>query len=265
MTLPIHKIRETWRRGSPPNKLGVTERYVVHAEARRWMLSQLAIQHDDLVLDVGFGHGFLSFELASRTRANVVGMDFLRGDQPRSALRASRLARLQERISWITCDAGEMPAKAGIFDFVLSFLALEDVYMTSGERGLSETLREMVRVLKPGGVLAFADNLFPECVHGPSRELYARIQREEFHAQLPSKKTVLHELKAFGLTKFKEASYDPQIELSAEEARIELSDIVEAKPFGLSIDFDKLWSKYEPEITRVGMVYPSILMVQGSS
>src|SRR6266702_1221451 len=72
----ISRIRESWFKGSPHEKIGVTERYVVLGEARRWMIDQLGLGTGE-TLDVGSGHGFLTFELASMTTSHIVGLDFL--------------------------------------------------------------------------------------------------------------------------------------------------------------------------------------------
>ena len=49
----LQKIRDRWFEGSPKTKRGVTERYVVFGEARRWMIDQIRDLLNGLVLDLG--------------------------------------------------------------------------------------------------------------------------------------------------------------------------------------------------------------------
>src|SRR5881296_2427002 len=79
MNDPISIVRKRWFDATPPGREGVTERYVVFGESRKWLVEQLHLRKNGPILDFGAGHGFLSFELASRTRSLVTAMDVLRG------------------------------------------------------------------------------------------------------------------------------------------------------------------------------------------
>jgi cyclopropane fatty-acyl-phospholipid synthase-like methyltransferase len=213
------------------------------------------------VLDLGFGHGFLSCEIAVQTNANVVAIDFLGGDQLRIAKSGVRTGGLEDRISFVTGDARRLPFSPGSFECVVSFLALEDVNMTGGRQSLTSVIENSVQALRPGGLLAFADDMFLECAKEKSQKLYSRIQNDEFQAGLPSKEIILSVLTKHGLRNVKEVSYDPNVTLGPEEAKVELKDVVEAKPFGKSFDFAKLWQKHGKEIETFGLSYPSILLI----
>lgn len=128
---------------------------------------------------------------------------------------------------------------------------------------MTSVIEDSLRVLRTGGLFAFADNMFPECAHGRSQNLYWRIQNEEFQAGLASKEIIVSILTNHGLRNMKEVSYDPHITLGPEEARIELMDVVEAKPFGKTFDFAKLWQRYGQEIETLGLSYPSVLLISG--
>lgn len=259
----LAKIREEWFRGSPPEKLGVTERYVVFGETRAWVVDQLRLSREETVLDLGFGHGFFSFEMASRTHARVVGLDFDRSERGRTAKGGARIAGQRDRIDWTLADGRMMPFTDGTFDAVASFLSLQDVYMTGGASALERVLENSCKILKRGGLLALADNLFPECARDDRQQLYARIHQEEFHAMLPSKEVVIKKLRGCGLANLWEHRYDPRIVLNENESRIELLDIADARPFGMVFDFDRLWAKYRAEIGELGLAYPDILLIQG--
>ena len=104
----------------------------------------------DRVLDVGCGTGRHVLEL-SRTPGSYVGVDWSREDL-RSARGWYQLSRRQGkapgRISLMQGDGEHLPYGDGVFDRVLCTEVLEHV---SNDRAV---LAELVRVLRPGGVLA---------------------------------------------------------------------------------------------------------------
>ncbi len=256
----ISRIRESWFKGSPHEKIGVTERYVVLGEARRWMIDQLGLGTGE-TLDVGSGHGFLTFELASMTTYHIVGLDFLSGEQMRMATGGSQLGGFTDRVSFLVADARRLPFPGGKFDAVVSFNALQDVNMTVGEEALGEVVEEACRVLKIGGVFAFADSLFPECSRSDSQKLYGKIHREDFRASLPSLETLLSHLNSLKIT---QVQFDPRINLGEEEARVEFMDIADARPFGMVVDFEALWKKHHSSIRSTGLSYPDVLLISGT-
>jgi ubiquinone/menaquinone biosynthesis C-methylase UbiE len=98
------------------------------------------------VLEVGCGTGNISLALAS-LGARLVGLDC---SGPMLA-RAHDKARRQGLAStWIRGLASHLPFRDGSFDIVLSILTLD--FMSDREGAL----HEMVRVLRPGGVLTIA-------------------------------------------------------------------------------------------------------------
>jgi SAM-dependent methyltransferase len=99
----------------------------------------------DRVLDVGCGTGVLARAAADRVAAagQVTGLD--RND---GMLVVAR--RLQPQIDWRQGDAIQLPFADGSYDVVMSQFAL----MYFPDR--LAALKEMVRVLKPGGRLAIA-------------------------------------------------------------------------------------------------------------
>jgi ubiquinone/menaquinone biosynthesis C-methylase UbiE len=261
----IKKIRDSWFRESPKRKLGVTERYVVFGETRKWMIDQIRDRLKGPVLDLGSGHGFLSYQIAAETEAEVVGIDFLGGDQLQSAKNGARIGNLRDRISWVVGDARNLPFEEGSFDALVSFLALQDVAMTSGATALSGILRNCRAVVRQGGILALADNMFPECAQSEGQSLYSKIQSREFQCRLPSKNRLIGTLRTMGVHNLEEKFHDPRIELSAKESKIELKDIVGSKPFGRNFDFTNLWRKYGNQINSSGLSYPRVLLITGRS
>jgi ubiquinone/menaquinone biosynthesis C-methylase UbiE len=259
----LKRIRDRWLEGSPPDKRGVTGRYIVFGEARKWIVERLQKHLNGRVLDIGFGHGFLSYEMAVRTPATIVGIDFLGGEQLRIAKSGLRTGGLNDRVSFLVGDARKLPFSSGSFDSVISFLSFEDVNMTGGRDSLAVVIEESMRILRPGGLLAVSDNMFPECVKEESQNLYWRIQTDEFHAGLPSKEVILEILSRDGLRNTKQERFDPDITLGPEDSRIELMDVIEARPFGKTFDFEKLWQNYGKEIEEQGLSYPNVLLISG--
>jgi ubiquinone/menaquinone biosynthesis C-methylase UbiE len=98
------------------------------------------------VLEVGCGTGNISLELARRG-ARVVGLDV---SGPMLAA-AQHQARQQEvPLAWVRGGAAALPFLQQSFDGVIAILALDFISDRPG------VVREMVRVLRPGGFLLLA-------------------------------------------------------------------------------------------------------------
>jgi SAM-dependent methyltransferase len=102
----------------------------------------------DAALDFGCGLGRLSQALAIHF-ASVTGVDVARsmveGAQARNAF--------PDRVSYLVNTAATLPFDDATFDFAYSNLVLQHVPPPGAERYISE----LVRVLRPGGVLVFQE------------------------------------------------------------------------------------------------------------
>src|SRR3954467_7114712 len=135
---------------------------------RRFLVSRLDVQPTDTVLDVATGTAAVALELARQKDCFVVGIDrspgMLDEGRRRVALAApSRKVRLQEG------DARELPFEDGQFD------ALTFTYLLRYVEDPAATLRELTRVLKPGGTIAGLEFGVPRGVWRPLWELYVRV------------------------------------------------------------------------------------------
>jgi SAM-dependent methyltransferase len=126
----------------------VYERCFVPAIFGRWapqVADAAGVTSEDRVLDVGCGTGVLARAAADRVadESQVTGLDLNEG-----MLAVAR--RLRPQLDWRQGDASKLPLPDESYDVVLSQFSL----MYFPDR--SAAIREMVRVLKPGGRLAVA-------------------------------------------------------------------------------------------------------------
>ena len=119
-----------------------------NAESNDWTVSLLDIQPRDRVLEVGFGPG-----LAIRSAAGRASDGFVAGvDHSETMLREASELNSQGiqtgRIELRKADASSIPYDEGTFDKVL---AVNVIYLWPD---LARTVRELRRVMRPGGLLA---------------------------------------------------------------------------------------------------------------
>jgi len=117
---------------------------------RRALVDAIAARSGMRILDVATGTGMVAFELASRG-ADVVGLDQSEAmlDLARAKLRAA--PELHDRLSFVVGEAEELPFSDGEFD------ALSFTYLLRYVDDRAATMRELARVVKPGGRIAMVD------------------------------------------------------------------------------------------------------------
>jgi ubiquinone/menaquinone biosynthesis C-methylase UbiE len=111
-------------------------------------------------IDVGCGIGLLTMLMHEISgRAKTVGVD---GSLARIETARSRVPPAADRIDFVSADVHELPMGPDSFDFSWSRFVFE--YL----RDPSLVLREMIRVTRPGGIVAVADldaqltNFYPQ-------------------------------------------------------------------------------------------------------
>ena len=118
----------------------------------------------EAVLDVGCGRGLMLVGAARRLKTGkAIGLDLWRaedqaGNTPDAVLENARRERVVERVSVQTGDARDLPFAAGCFDVVLSHWVVHNL-PDAADRALA--LDEMLRVLRPGGVLVLGRHRSP--------------------------------------------------------------------------------------------------------
>src|SRR5215218_7134718 len=114
---------------------------------RRFLVSRVEVGPDDTVLDVATGTAAVAIELVRRTGCTVVGLD-----QSPEMLAAGRArverAGLAGRIRLVEGRAEELPFADA------SFEGLTFTYIYRYVEDAGATLRELARVVRPGGSIA---------------------------------------------------------------------------------------------------------------
>jgi demethylmenaquinone methyltransferase/2-methoxy-6-polyprenyl-1,4-benzoquinol methylase len=136
---------------------------------RHFLVSRLEAGPGERVLDVATGTGAVAIEIARRTGAHVVGLD----QSPRmlaSARERVARARLDDRIELVEGRAEELPFADG------SFAALSFTYLLRYVADPAATMRELARVVRPGGVLASLEfGVPPRALPRAAWEMYVRV------------------------------------------------------------------------------------------
>ena len=121
---------------------------------RERLLDAIPWTGDESVLDVGCGRGLMLVGAARRlTSGRAVGVDIwqaedLSGNRPEATLENARIEGVGERVEVRTADMRRLPFPPASFDVVVSSKAIHNVYSTDGR---AEAIREIARVLRPGG------------------------------------------------------------------------------------------------------------------
>jgi demethylmenaquinone methyltransferase/2-methoxy-6-polyprenyl-1,4-benzoquinol methylase len=133
---------------------------------RRALVAAIDPQPGQRVLDVACGTGLVTFALAAVDGVEVVGLDqsedMLAGARGRAGSRTGTMR-------FVRGEAEDLPFADGEFD------AVTFTYLLRYVDDVPATLRELVRVVRPGGTVAMLEFGLPR---GPSRpfwELYMRV------------------------------------------------------------------------------------------
>ena len=129
---------------------------------RRFLVSRLDVGPRDTVLDVATGTGAVARELVARTGCTVVGLD----QSPEMLAEAQR--RLPASVTLVEGRAEQLPFPDAAFD------ALTFTYLLRYVDDPAATLRELARVVRPGGTIAGLEFALPRGVWRPLWESYVR-------------------------------------------------------------------------------------------
>src|SRR5437667_133920 len=130
---------------------------------RRFLVSQVDAGPGDTVLDVATGTGAVACELIRQKGCAVVGLD----QSPEMLAEAQR--RLGEEVRLVEGTAEALPFGDATFD------ALTFTYLLRYVDDPAATLRELARVVRPGGTIASLEFAVPRGIWRPLWELRVRI------------------------------------------------------------------------------------------
>ncbi|MFI9841277.1 SAM-dependent methyltransferase [Nonomuraea sp. NPDC051941] len=114
------------------------------------MIGKVGARAGDRVLDCGCGPGKPGVQLAKATGAEVIGISISTGDVELANARA-RAEGLQDRVRFRHANMLEMPFEDDSFDHVMAFESIVHI------PDRAAVLKEIARVLKPGGRVALTD------------------------------------------------------------------------------------------------------------
>jgi demethylmenaquinone methyltransferase / 2-methoxy-6-polyprenyl-1,4-benzoquinol methylase len=130
---------------------------------RRFLVSRIEAGSRDTVLDVATGTGAVARELLAQKGCTVVGLD----QSPEMLAEARR--RLPASVRLIEGRAEGLPFPGAAFD------GLTFTYLLRYVEDPGAVLRELARVVRPGGTIAGLEFAVPRGVWRPVWELYVRV------------------------------------------------------------------------------------------
>jgi len=129
---------------------------------RRFLVSRIEAGPGDRVIDVATGTGLVARELVRAKGCSVVGVD------QSAAMLAEARRRLNGQVELVEATADALPFADGEFD------ALTFTYLLRYVDDPAATLRELVRVVRPGGTIAGLEFGLPRGVARSLWELWVR-------------------------------------------------------------------------------------------
>lgn len=135
---------------------------------RERLLDKIPWRGDERILDVGCGRGLLTVGAALRVpNGSVVGVDVwnpraISGNRAESVRENATAEGVGNRVEAKEGDARKLPFADGAFDVVVSNFVVHELQERADRE---QMMREVARVLKPGGHVALVDFIFTDqCV-----------------------------------------------------------------------------------------------------
>jgi ubiquinone/menaquinone biosynthesis C-methylase UbiE len=124
------------------------------------MLNMLSWKGNEKVLDIGTGKGLLMIGAAKRlTSGKSFGIDIwnkadLSNNTYEAAMQNAELEGVKDKVEIKNADVQNMPFGDNSFDYVISNLCIHNI---KNKEGRAVACKEIVRVLKPGGIALISD------------------------------------------------------------------------------------------------------------
>ena len=159
-----------------------------HKQLTLWGLSKIKIGTDCVILDVGCGGGKTVSRLANLApQGKVYGIDYS-PDMAEYSKKVNKKLIAQNRVEIVAGSVLQMGFRDGFFDLVT---AVETYYFWSS---FSDALKEIKRVLKPGGRLLLVNEMIKD---GKYEVANAKLI-EETHVQLIPLEEIQNALRKIG-------------------------------------------------------------------
>jgi demethylmenaquinone methyltransferase/2-methoxy-6-polyprenyl-1,4-benzoquinol methylase len=123
---------------------------------RRALVDAIDPRPGQRILDVASGTGMVAFALARRGGCEVVGLDQSEAMLGAARSRLAGSADVAGRVSFVSGQAEQLPFADGEFD------ALSFTYLLRYVDDREATMRELARVVKPGGRIGMVEFAVPE-------------------------------------------------------------------------------------------------------
>jgi demethylmenaquinone methyltransferase / 2-methoxy-6-polyprenyl-1,4-benzoquinol methylase len=136
-------------------RMGALMSFGADGRWRRFMIQRTGVPPGSLVLDVASGTGLVARELAARRNLRVIQLDPSE-QMLRAGLEPIRIAELAGRVKPVLGRAEALPFADETFD------ALAFTYLLRYVDDPAATLRELARVIRPGGVMSSLEFWRPE-------------------------------------------------------------------------------------------------------
>jgi demethylmenaquinone methyltransferase / 2-methoxy-6-polyprenyl-1,4-benzoquinol methylase len=118
---------------------------------RRFVVKKAQLPPEGVLLDLATGTGDIAFEaLKAQPSVQVIGADFAL-----PMMIVGRRIAPQYDVGWLGADALYLPFRDQVFDAVVSG------YLVRNVTDIGQTLREQMRILKPGGHIVILDSSPP--------------------------------------------------------------------------------------------------------
>ena len=168
----------------------VTSPHVNQPEAVRRFVETVAPRGDECALDVACGPGLLAQAFAPHVR-EYLGVDLTPAMVEKAAATAREVGLTNARFE--VADAFRLPFEADAFDLVLTRLALHHLPNPSA------AVREMARILRPGGRLGAFDMTTSEVTEEAEYHTTVERLRDPSHARALPLSELVHMLRVAGL------------------------------------------------------------------
>jgi demethylmenaquinone methyltransferase / 2-methoxy-6-polyprenyl-1,4-benzoquinol methylase len=151
------------------DELGAALSFFQDPRWRRAMVATVAADPEDRVLDIAAGTGLVSRALVERYGCRVVGLDQSAAMLSRARAKLAADPVLAERVELIEGEAESLPFADAEFDH-LTF-----TYLLRYVDDPAATLRELARVVRPGGRIACLEFCLPQGIWLWPWCLYTRV------------------------------------------------------------------------------------------